>query len=66
MQTLRDYLKVSEAAKFLGVSQTTLRKWADEGQIPVHVNPLNSYRLFRRSDLEAFLKKIAKPRPKPR
>ena len=66
VKTLREYLKVKDAAKFLGVSQTTLRKWADEGRIPVHVNPLNSYRLFRQSDLEAFLKAVAKPSRKPR
>ena len=35
-----------EAAKVLGISQNTLRKWADEGRIAVRVNPANGYRLF--------------------
>ena len=61
MKTLREYLKVAEAARFIGVSQTTLRKWADEGQIPVYVNKANGYRLFLREDLEEFLRDMAKP-----
>lgn len=33
----------------------------DAGRIPVRVNPANGYRLFRREDLESFLKDTAKP-----
>jgi len=58
---LRDYLKIAEAAEFLGISQNTLRKWADEGRMAVRVNPANGYRMFRREDLERFLKDAAKP-----
>ena len=58
---LREYLKIAEAAEFLGISQNTLRKWADEGRIAVRVNPANGYRMFRRQDLERFLKDAAKP-----
>ena len=61
MKTLREYLKVAEAAEFIGVSQTTLRKWADEGQIPMYVNKANGYRLFMQEDLEKFLSDMAKP-----
>jgi len=60
VQTIRDYLKIAEAAEVLGVSINNVRKWADEGKIPVYVNPANRYRLFRRSDLVAFLENIAK------
>jgi DNA-binding transcriptional MerR regulator len=45
----------------LGVSQNTLRAWADDGRIPVMINPANGYRLFRQEDLEAFLKEAAQP-----
>ena len=55
------YLKIAEAAGFLGISQNTLRAWADAGRIPVMKNPGNGYRLFRQEDLAAFLKKAAKP-----
>ena len=61
MSKLSDYLKTGEAAEFLGVSQNTLRTWAGDGAIPVHRNPANGYRLFRRQDLESFLRKTATP-----
>jgi len=60
VKKLHEYLKIAEAARFLGISQNTLRKWADEGQISVQVNPVNGYRLFRREDLEKFLKTVGK------
>lgn len=60
-EKLSDYLKTAEAAEFLGVSQNTLRAWAKEGKIPVRVNPVNGYRLFRQKDLQAFLDAVAKP-----
>jgi excisionase family DNA binding protein len=58
---LREYVKVAEAAEILGVSQGTVRAWAEAGKIPMHKNPANGYRLFRRDDLEKFLARIAKP-----
>lgn len=60
-EKLNDYLKTAEAAEFLGVSQNTLRTWAKQGQIPVQVNPVNNYRLFRREDLQSFLDSVAEP-----
>jgi len=59
---LNEYVKVAEAAEILGVSQGTLRNWAEAGKIPVHTNPANGYRLFRRNDLELFLAKVAMPK----
>ena len=66
MRKLHEYVKIAEAAQILGVSQNTLRKWVDEGQIAASVNPANGYRLFRREDLERFLKDAAKPVSKKR
>jgi len=60
-EKLSDYLMTAEAAEFLGVSQNTLRTWAKQGKIPVQVNPLNNYRLFRREDLQSFLDSVARP-----
>lgn len=59
MTKLSDYVKTADAAEILGVSQNTLRAWAEAGKIPVHRNPANSYRLFLKSDLEKFLRKVA-------
>jgi len=65
MTRLTNYIKTAEAAEILGVAQNTLRKWAAAGKVPMCKNPANGYRLFRRSDLETFLRKAAQPvRPK--
>jgi excisionase family DNA binding protein len=61
MQKLNEYVKIAEAAQMLGVSQNTLRAWADDGRIPVMINPANGYRLFRREDLNRFLKQTSEP-----
>ena len=59
MEKLSEYVKIAEAARILGVSQNTLRAWAASGKVPVTRNPLNGYRLFRRSDLEELLQEIS-------
>lgn len=61
MTKLSDYLYTAAAAEYLGVAQNTLRKWAARGDVPMHRNPMNGYRLFNRSDLDKLLKKVAKP-----
>lgn len=64
MVKLNEYVKIAEAAEMLGVSQNTLRNWSEAGKIKVHRNPANGYRLFRRSELKAFLAKVAKSQKK--
>ena len=61
MSKLNEYVRVAEAAEMLGVSQNTLRAWAEEGKVPMHRNPANGYRLFRQTDLDKFLQKTARP-----
>jgi excisionase family DNA binding protein len=61
MTKLTEYMHTATAAEYLGVAQNTLRKWAARGDIPMHRNPANGYRLFKRSDLEKFLNKAATP-----
>ena len=61
MTKLSEYVKTAEAAEILGVAQNTLRKWARRGDVPMHRNPTNGYRLFKRKELDAFLRKVAKP-----
>jgi excisionase family DNA binding protein len=58
MTKLNEYVKTAKAARILGVSQNTLRAWAEAGKIPVRRNPANGYRLFRREDLERFLTRL--------
>ncbi len=61
MTKLSEYVKTAEAAEILGVAQNTLRKWAAQGKIPMRRNPANGYRLFKRKDLERFLKRVDRP-----
>lgn len=66
MTRIAEYVNVAEAAEILGVAQNTLRKWADRADIPMHRNPANGYRLFKRADLERFLMRIAQRVNKPK
>jgi MerR family copper efflux transcriptional regulator len=56
---LSDYLRISEAAEYLGVSPNTLRNWVNAGKIAAIRHPVNDYRLFKREDLDALLKQVA-------
>lgn len=55
---ITDYLKIRDAAKFLGVTANTLRNWEKEKKIMVYRNPQNSYRLYKQEDLEKLLNNI--------
>lgn len=48
----KDYLTVQQAAKYLGVSAQTLRRWDAEGKLKSVRHPGNDYRYYKRSDLE--------------
>lgn len=58
MEKIDDYLKIKDAAEFLGVSSSTLRNWEKRGNLKVYRNPNNKYRLYKKSDLEMLLKNI--------
>jgi excisionase family DNA binding protein len=49
-----EWLTLGQAARFLGVAQSTIRKWSDQGRVPAFYTP-GGHRRFRRSDLDAFL-----------
>ena len=61
MTRLSEYLRVSEAADYLGVSPNTLRNWEKSEKVPVHRHPVNDYRLFKREELDALLKQVEQP-----
>ena len=48
-----EWLSLSEAAKVLGVHPSTVRNWADHGQIPVH-RTKGGHRRFRRGEVELW------------
>ena len=49
-----DWLTLGQAAEYLGVAQSTIRKWSDTGRLPAFYTP-GGHRRFRQSDLDAFL-----------
>jgi excisionase family DNA binding protein len=49
-----DWLTLGQAAKYLGVAQSTIRKWSDLGRVPAFYTP-GRHRRYRRADLDAFL-----------
>lgn len=51
-----NYLNIKEAAKFLGISDYTLRRWSDSGKIVVHRSGPRAHRRFSRYDLENYLR----------
>ena len=64
MDKLKDFLRISEAAEYLGVSSKTLRNWVNAGKIMAHRHPVNGYRLFRQQDLDELLKQVQQPEKK--
>ena len=40
----------------MGFAQNTLRNWAARGELLMHRNRVNGYRLFKLSDLDKLLK----------
>jgi len=59
VEKLSDYMRVAEAAEYLGVSPNTLRNWVNAGKIDAVRHPLNDYRLFKKEDLDFLLRKVA-------
>ena len=63
-QTVRDvrrlsgrevqWLTLGQAATYLGVAESTVRKWAGEGRMPAYSTP-GGHRRFRAADLDAYL-----------
>jgi excisionase family DNA binding protein len=49
-----DWLTLGQAAKYLGVAQSTIRKWSDHGRVPAFYTP-GGHRRYRRRDLDIFL-----------
>lgn len=58
MINLQNYLRIKQAAEFIGVSELTLRNWERNGKITTYRHPISRYRLYKKEDLEALLKEI--------
>ena len=51
-----EWLTLGQAAKYLGVAQSTIRKWSDQGRVPAFYTP-GGHRRYRRRDLDVFLER---------
>jgi excisionase family DNA binding protein len=51
-----DWLTLGQAAKYLGMAQSTIRKWSDNGRLPAFYTP-GGHRRYRRGDLDQFLER---------
>ena len=49
-----EWLTLGQAARYLGVAQSTMRKWADRELVPCIKTP-GDHRRFRKRDLDVFL-----------
>jgi len=49
-----EWLTLGQAARFLGVAQSTVRRWSDQGRLPAFYTP-GGHRRFRRAELESFV-----------
>jgi excisionase family DNA binding protein len=52
----QEWLTLGQAARYLGVAQSTIRKWSDNGRVRVYKTP-GRHRRYRRGDLDAFLER---------
>lgn len=63
MDKFDGYLRIKDAAEYLGVSPNTLRNWGRDGKITEHRHAVNNYRLYKKTDLDRLLRQTEKPRP---
>ena len=61
MGKLQEYMTIKQAAEYLGVVPNTLRNWGRQGKIRERRNPVNGYRLYKKSELDRLLRSIESP-----
>jgi len=54
MQKSHTSISISQASRILGVSETTLRQWTDEGKIKAFVTP-GGHRRYSKNELKQFM-----------
>ncbi len=60
MQEEARLLNVGRAATYLGVSAASLRKWSNDGLVPVYRTP-GGQRRFAVEDLDEFMQSMRQP-----
>ncbi len=59
-----EWFTLGQAATYLGVAQSTMRKWTDSGRVSSFKTP-GGHRRYRRDDLDQFLDRSASSGPAP-
>ena len=54
----KEYFTVGEVAYIIGVTPLTLRNWDTAGKLRARRNPINNYRVYKRSAVEFFLRRM--------
>lgn len=60
MQDEAKLLNVGRAAAYLGVSAASLRKWSNDGLVPVYRTP-GGQRRYSVEDLDGFMRSMREP-----
>lgn len=55
---MTDWLSETKAAAVLGIHRHTLRRWRLAGRAPPHHHPTPDVILYRRDDLDAWMRKL--------
>ena len=60
MEETTRFLNVGQAAAYIGVSAASLRKWSNQGLVPVYRTP-GGQRRFSTDDLDEFISSMRQP-----
>ncbi len=55
---MEKYLTISDAAKEIGVSKETLRRWDNSGKFSSSRHPINNYRVYSEEQVKNFIKEL--------
>jgi len=55
---MEKYITVGQAAKKIGVSAETLRRWDKTGKFPSQRHPINNYRVYSDEQIESVVKEL--------
>ena len=56
----KNYVTIKEAAKILGVSSMTLRRWDKNGKLKAARHRFNNYRVYNRQQIKRLYKTLIK------
>ena len=58
MAIAKKYFTIKEVADILGITPQTVRNWDKAGKLKALRNPINNYRVYKREEIELFLRRI--------